>query len=311
MPDSTSDPLIGTTLDERYRLDRQIATGGMGVVYLAEHLFVGNQVAVKLLTGAAAQDASLKERFLHEPRLAAAIEHPNIIQVLDAGVDDGKPYLVMDYVDGGDLGRLLESVGRLAPPRALRILQQAAAGLDAAHSRGVIHRDIKPGNILVTPQDHVYLTDFGIARRASVDRASTDMNVFMGTPDYAAPEQMQGGELDQRADVYSFGCVLFHCLAGDPPFSDRSQQELLRAHTEEPPPRLTARCPELARPIDDVISQAMAKDRARRFLSCGALIRAARTALQSRPAQFCPRCGSQPRPGNRFCTACGLELEAR
>ena len=249
------DPRIGTTL-AGCRIEREIGRGGMGVVYLAEQLRYGRKVALKVLLPEFAADAGFRERFEQEWRTAANLEHPNIVPVYDADEADGVLYIVMRYVDGVDLGALLAREGRLPPGRALSIVGQAAAALDAAHARGLVHRDVKPGNILVAADagaegDHVYLTDFGVAKRTRTRSGLTQAGLFVGTLDYAAPEQIEGRELDARTDVYALGCVLFQCLAGGPPFEKDSEVAMVYAHLEEPPPSLSARRPDLPAGLDE------------------------------------------------------------
>jgi hypothetical protein len=216
--------------------------------------------------------------------VAAAIDHPNIVPIYRAGEDRGLLYLAMRYVHASDLRRALEAEGRLAPGRTLAILDQVARALDAAHARGLVHRDVKPGNILLAPPvfdgdpEHVYLVDFGLARSDSDDR-SIGGGAFLGTPRYAAPEQAAGRPVDGRTDGYALGCVLYECLTGHPPFPDGSGEAVLLAHLEAPPPRVTALRPDLPPAIDQVVAHALAKAPEDRFPSCRALVTAARQAL--------------------------------
>jgi serine/threonine-protein kinase len=267
------DPRIGVVLDDRYVLAERLGAGGMGVVYKAKHRYTGELVAVKLLpvdwAGATTQDAIL-ERFLQEPHLQRLARHPNVVRVLDAGMADGQPYLVTEYIDGEDLQQRLEGRGALHIPETLTILNQAAAALDAAHEQGVIHRDVKPGNVLVRSDGRVFLADFGVAADPS-DRGGTA--IFMGTVAYAAPEQITLEDVaDGRADVYSLGCVLFHCLVGRPPFEAGSPYELMRKHVSQPPPAVSADGRNLPEGLDRVIARALAKRRQDRYSTCAALI---------------------------------------
>ena len=207
-----------------YRIVEQAGSGGMGVVYRAEETGLGGRpVALKLLPPALAGDPDFRARFLREMRVAAAIDHPNIVPIYRAGEDRGLLYLAMRYVHASDLRRVLETDGRLDPARTLAILDQVARALDAAHARGLVHRDVKPGNILLAPPvidgdpEHVYLVDFGLARSESDDRSIGGPGSFLGTPRYAAPEQVAGRPVDGRADGYALGCVLYECLTGQPP----------------------------------------------------------------------------------------------
>ena len=221
------DPAAGTEV-AGYRIVEQAGSGGMGVVYRAEETGLGGRpVALKLLPAALAGDPDFRARFLREMRVAAAIDHPNIVPIYRAGEDRGRLYLAMRYVHASDLRRVLEAEGRLDPGRALAILDQVARALDAAHARGLVHRDVKPGNILLAPPvfdgdpEHVYLVDFGLARSDSDDRSLGGAGSFLGTPRYAAPEQAAGRPVDGRTDGYALGCVLYECLTGQPPVPRR------------------------------------------------------------------------------------------
>jgi serine/threonine-protein kinase len=296
------DPAVGTEV-AGYRIVEEAGSGGMGVVYRAEETGLGGRpVALKLLPPALAGDPDFRARFLREMRVAAAIDHPNIVPIYRAGEDRGLLYLAMRYVHASDLRRVLESEGRLEPARALAILDQVARALDAAHARGLVHRDVKPGNILLAPPvldgdpEHVYLVDFGLARSDSDDRSIGGGNWFLGTPRYAAPEQAAGRPVDGRSDGYALGCVLYECLTGSPPFPDGSGEAVLLAHLESAPPRVTTLRPDLPESIDEVVTRALAKSPEDRFPTCRALITAAREALlpdrSSRPRR-------PPTPGPR------------
>ena len=285
----SADPAVGTEV-AGYRIVEQAGSGGMGVVYRAEETSLGGRpVALKLLPAALAGDPDFRARFLREMRVAAAIDHPNIVPIYRAGEDRGRLYLAMRYVHASDLRRLLEAEGRLTPERALAILDQVARALDAAHARGLVHRDVKPGNILLAPPvvdgdaEHVYLVDFGLARSDSDDRSLGGGGSFLGTPRYAAPEQAAGRPVDGRTDGYALGCVLYECLTGQPPFPGGSGEAILLAHLEASPPRVTALRPDLPPAIDQVVARAMAKDPATRFPTCRALLTAARQALTPTP----------------------------
>jgi serine/threonine protein kinase len=279
------DPAVGTEV-AGYRIVERAGSGGMGVVYRAEETGLGGRpVALKLLPPALAGDPDFRARFLREMRVAAAIDHPNIVPIYRAGDDRGLLYLAMRYVHASDLRRVLESEGRLEPGRALAILDQVARALDAAHARGLVHRDVKPGNILLAPPvldgdpEHVYLVDFGLARSANDDRSIGGHGSFLGTPRYAAPEQVAGRPVDGRTDGYALGCVLHECLTGRPPFPDGPGEAVLLAHLEAAPPRVTIHRPDLPPAIDQVIARALAKAPEDRFPSCRALVAAAREAL--------------------------------
>jgi serine/threonine protein kinase len=279
------DPAVGTEV-AGYRIVEEAGSGGMGVVYRAEETGLGGRpVALKLLPPALAGDPDFRARFLREMRVAAAIDHPNIVPIYRAGEERGLLYLAMRYVHASDLRRVLETEGRLEPARALAILDQVARALDAAHARGLVHRDVKPGNILLAPPvldgdpEHVYLVDFGLARPDSDDRSIGGAGSFLGTPRYAAPEQAAGRPVDGRTDGYALGCVFYECLTGRPPFAEGSGEALLLAHLEAAPPRVTGLRPDLPPAIDQVIARALAKSPEQRFPTCRALLGAAREAL--------------------------------
>jgi tRNA A-37 threonylcarbamoyl transferase component Bud32 len=279
------DPALGAEV-AGYRIVEKAGSGGMGVVYRAEETGLGGRpVALKLLPPALAGDPDFRARFLREMRVAAAIDHPNIVPIYRAGEDRGLLYLAMRYVHASDLRRALEAEGRLDPARALAILDQVARALDTAHARGLVHRDVKPGNILLAPPvldgdaEHVYLVDFGLAGADSDDRSLGGDGSFLGTPRYASPEQAAGRPVDGRTDGYALGCVLYECLTGQPPFPGGSGEAVLLAHLEAAPPRVTTLRPDLPPAIDQVVTRALAKAPEDRFPSCRALVTVARQAL--------------------------------
>jgi YVTN family beta-propeller protein len=255
----------------------------MGVVYLAEQTGPHRQVALKLLLDPATASEGFRARFLRESELAAAIDHPNVLPVYDAGDTDGVLWIAMRYVDGIDLAALLEREGPLAPEQALAIVGQVAGALDAAHTRGLVHRDVKPGNILLAMDDgavvHAYLADFGLTKRIGGARGLTVSGQVLGTIDYVAPEQIEGGPVDGRADQYALGGVLFECLTGVVPFRRDSELAVLWAHVHDPPPRISEYRPDLPAGLDAVIGRALAKAPGDRYPSCGALIAAIEAAL--------------------------------
>jgi hypothetical protein len=260
-----------------YRVESLVGRGGMGVVYRATDLSLERPVALKLIAPELAQDERFRERFLREPRLAASLDHPNVVPIYEAGEHDGQLYLAMRYVEGSDLGSLLERDGQLSPDQALDILSQVAHALDAAHRRGLIHRDVKPANILLDEDGHAYLTDFGITKQLGTD--STDTGRSVGTLDYVAPEQIRGEEVDGRTDCYALACVLYQCLAGTPPFRRPTEAQTLWAHLHEEP------APVAAHPsLDGLLGRALAKEREDRYESCEALVDAAADALGLRGA---------------------------
>jgi ABC-type branched-subunit amino acid transport system substrate-binding protein/DNA-binding beta-propeller fold protein YncE len=259
-----------------YRVESLLGRGGMGVVYRATDLSLDRPVALKLIAPELAEDKRFRERFLREPRLAAALDHPHVVPIHEAGEHDGQLYLAMRFVEGSDLKSIVEREGKLAPERALALLAQIADALDAAHRRGLVHRDVKPANVLVDADGHAYLTDFGISKQ--LGGASTDTGQMVGTLDYLAPEQIRGERVDGRADCYALACVLYECLAGEPPFRRETEAETLWAHMHDPSPRLSAE------PwLDPVLAQALAKDPAERYSTCGDLLAAASSALGFEP----------------------------
>jgi serine/threonine protein kinase len=278
-----TDSRVGTTI-AGYRIESVLGRGGMGVVYLAEQVALGRKVALKVLAPELAGDPKFRERFLRESRLAASIEDPNILPVHEAGESGGALFIAMRYVRGTDLRRLIDEEGPLPPDRVVSVLTQVASALDAAHAEGLIHRDVKPGNVLVVPgtPDKVYLADFGLTRRASSDSGLTGTGQFVGTLDYAAPEQFTGEPLTPRTDVYSLGCVAYECLVGEPPFPRDREAAVLHAHLHEPPPRPTAKRPELPEAIDAVVAKAMAKKPKERYARAGELAAAVGLVVHER-----------------------------
>jgi DNA-binding beta-propeller fold protein YncE len=253
--------------------------GGMGVVYRALQLDLDRPVALKLIAPQLAEDPEFRERFVRESRAAASIDHPNVIPIYYTGQsDEGALYIAMRYVEGSDLRTLVRAEQRLDPSRAAYIVSQVARALDAAHARGIVHRDVKPANVLLGANDHAYLTDFGLTKRVTSHTGSTRDGGWVGTLGYVAPEQIRGERLDARADVYALGCVLYHSLAGVPPYQRESDEATLWAHLHDDPPTLRDRAPAVAASFDAVLSRAMAKDPDDRFPSAGDLGRAALAA---------------------------------
>ncbi|MFJ9536086.1 serine/threonine-protein kinase [Streptomyces sp. NPDC101225] len=278
-----------------YRIEREIGRGGMAVVYRARDLRLERTVALKLLAPELARNDTFRLRFTHESRAAAAIDHPHIVPVFEAGETDGVLYIAMRYVEGSDLRHLLDRRGPLAPEVALRIAAQVASALDAAHEHGLVHRDVKPGNILVARgtdsehPEHAYLTDFGLTKKSLSLTGFTSVGQFVGTLDYVAPEQISGRPVDGRCDVYGFGCVVYESLAGRPPFRRDDDMALLWAHQYDRPPALTEFRPDLAPEADTVFGRALAKSPDERHESCRAFVTALRTALTGTPPSDHPR----------------------
>jgi predicted Ser/Thr protein kinase len=268
-----------------FRLLSPLGEGAMGTVFLAEETATGRRVALKLLAPELARDERFRRRFLRETELAASLDHPHVVETLTSGEEEGALYLAMAYVDGSDLREVLRREGRLEAERAVGLVGQVAAALDAAHRAGLVHRDVKPGNILVTTTEDgesAYVCDFGLARHVSSVSSLTGERGFVGTIDYVPPEQIEGGTIDGRADVYSLGCVLYECLAGARPFDRESELSVVFAHLNETPPRLSDLRPELPDAFDEVFATALAKKPDERYSTCGELAAAARAALRGR-----------------------------
>jgi serine/threonine-protein kinase len=270
-----------------HRIDGVAGRGGMGIVFRATDLVLDRTVALKLISPSLASDPVFRARFVHECKMAAAIDHPNVVQVFHAGEEDGLLYVTMRYVEGTDLRNMLDACTRLEPERALALLEQVAAGLDEAHRHGLVHRDVKPGNVLVAERDgreHAFLTDFGLTKGRLTDAELTRPGFAIGTADYMSPEQARGAEVDARADVYALGCLLYRILTGMVPYDRDSDLDKLFAHVHEPPPSLIAVRPELPEALDEVLRKAMAKAPEERYASAGELAREARAAVAPEPA---------------------------
>jgi predicted Ser/Thr protein kinase len=263
-------PGVGETFGG-YRIESLLGRGGMGTVYLATHERLGRKVALKVIAPALALDEDFRARFLRESQLAASLDHPNVIPIYDADEVEGVLYLAMRYVNGPSLRELIREHGSLSADGTVRIVEQIACALDEAHRARLVHRDVKPANILLAEsRDHAYLCDFGLAKRTS-SRELTQTGSFLGSVDYCAPEQIQGGPVDGRADVYSLGCVAFHCLAGHAPYLRDTEFGVLQAHLLDRPPVLSAVRSDLPKAWDGVIARALAKDPGDRYPTAGAL----------------------------------------
>ncbi|MFE0676949.1 serine/threonine-protein kinase [Streptomyces sp. NPDC058867] len=277
-----------------YRIEAEIGRGGMAVVYRARDLRLDRTVALKLLAPELARNDTFRRRFTHESRAAASIDHPHIVPVFEAGETDGVLYIAMRFVAGSDLRHLLDRQGPLTAATAVRIAAQVASALDAAHEHGLVHRDVKPGNILVargTDSDHpehAYLTDFGLTKKSLSLTGFTTVGQFVGTLDYVSPEQISGKPVDARCDVYGFACVVHECLTGQPPFRRDDDMALLWAHQYDEPPQLTSLRPDLPAPVDAVFGTALAKSPDDRYDSCLAFVAALRAALRGDPARTHP-----------------------
>jgi serine/threonine protein kinase len=270
-----------------YRLDELAGRGGMGVVFRATHIALDRRVAVKLITPQLAADEMFRQRFQRESRVAASIDHPHVIPIFDAGDENGQLYVAMRYVEGTDLGALLAREGELEPQQAVDIIAQVADALDAAHERGLVHRDVKPANVLLERRPsgyHSYLTDFGLVKTVgAASGALTRTGQWLGTPDYAAPEQINGADVDARTDVYALGCMLYHTITGKPPFKGDTDVAKMFAHLSQPAPSLLDAKPDAPDVLDGVIGRALAKDPAERQGSASELAAAARQAIAGLP----------------------------
>ncbi len=266
-----------------YRIEQRLGRGGMGILYLALEPGLERRVALKLIAPEAAADEVFARRFAEESKIAASIEHPNVVPIYAAGKEDGVPFIAMRYVAGADLARRLARERRLEPAVAVELIAQIANGLDAIHAAGLVHRDVKPANVLLSGGEgveHAYITDFGVARNVATESGLTQTGRFVGTLDYVAPEQISGGEVDARADVYALGCLLFKLLTGEVPFPKDGDAARLFAHLNDPPPAPSLYVPEVSMALDDVVVRAMSKTPDDRYPSAGDLGRAAQAALR-------------------------------
>ena len=261
-----------------YRVEELIARGGMSGIYRATHTALDRTVALKVLSGELARDRVNRERFMNEWRIAAALRHPNILPVHDAGIGDGRLFLAMDLIEGGDLGHRILRDGALPPADAISILEQMATALDAAHAAELVHRDFKPGNILLDGE-RALLTDFGLSKLLAAETRLTAPGRMVGTAQYLSPEQIRGEQVTPAADVYALGCVIYETLTASSPFDAESDFVLMYAHLERDAPRMSERRPGLPAAADDVVRKAMAKQVGDRFESAGATMAALRQAF--------------------------------
>jgi serine/threonine protein kinase len=266
-----------------FRIERTLGHGGMGIVYLAREVRLDRDVALKVIRTELASDEHFRARFRDESRTAASIEHPRVVTVFGAGERDGLLYVSMQYVPGPDLGGLISACGPLSADRAAALIAEVADGLDAVHEAGLVHRDVKPANVLVGESGEdgstAFLTDFGLAKVAASTSGLTATGEVIGTVDYMAPEQIEGRRVDARTDVYALGCVLFHAVTGEVPFPERETSSKMWAHLNEPPPSIGSGDGGRAA-LDPVIRRAMAKEPSDRFPSAGDLGRAAVAATR-------------------------------
>lgn len=289
LPTGRPSDLIGRQIAD-YLVEGEIGRGGMAVVYRAKDLRLDRTVALKLLAPELARNDTFRKRFTHESRVAAAIDHPHIVPVFEAGETEGILYIAMRYVAGQDLRALIDRQGPLPLGTAVRIAAQVASALDAAHDHDLVHRDVKPGNILVAAgtdsdhPEHVYLTDFGLTKKSLSLTGFTSVGQFVGTLDYVAPEQISGRPVDGRCDVYSLACVVHETMAGAPPFQRDDDMALLWAHQFDPPPALTGLRPDLPAAIDGVLAKALSKSPDDRYDSCLQFVAALRAAARGEVA---------------------------
>lgn len=292
----------GTMLGGRYRLEERIASGGMGDVWRCVDDVLGRTVAVKILLPSLLEEAGFTERFRVEARTMATINHPGVVDIYDYGSDPSTgAYLIMEYVEGDALSRTLARVGRLTPARTMALVAQAAEALHAAHEKGVVHRDVKPGNLLVRPNGTLVLTDFGIARSAGAAQLTAAGSV-LGTATYISPEQAMGEQATRLSDIYALGVVAYQCLAGRRPFEGDNPLEIAMRHVREVPPPLP---PDIPPPVRAIVERAMAKDPAGRWPTAAAFAAIARraagdlAAAGARPGAPAPTVAAVPGPAGQ------------
>jgi serine/threonine protein kinase len=271
-----------------YQIEEELGRGGMAIVYRARDVNLGRIVALKILAPQLASDDSFRQRFIQESRAAAAVDHPHIIPVFEAGKADGELFIAMRYVSTGDVRTLLDAHGALPVERAATIVAQVASALDAAHAHGLVHRDVKPANMLLAESadgstDHVYLSDFGLSKQSLAPTGLTATGQFLGTLDYIAPEQIEGRPVDGRADLYALACATVEMLTGVPPFRRAENVALMYAQLSEPPPLLRERRPELPAAIDQVMGKALAKSPGDRYAGCMDFATALKAACTPQP----------------------------
>ena len=243
-----------------YEVEAVVGSGGIGILYRARQVRLNRPVALKLVEAEVAREPVVRERLRREARTVAALDHPNVVPLYEAGEEDGTVYIVTRWVDGTELGTLIQRDGPLEPGRAARVCAQIASALEVAHEKGLVHRNVKPSNALLTAEDHVYLTDFGLSKRAESASGFTAAGQLLGTIDYVAPEQIEGGEPDPRGDVYGLACVLFETLTGAAPFAGESGgMAKMWAHLNAEPPSAREGRPGVPQALDDAIRGALAK----------------------------------------------------
>jgi serine/threonine protein kinase len=243
-----------------YEVESVVGLGGIGILYRARQVRLDRPVALKLVEADVARDPVVRERLRREARMVAALDHPNVVPLYEAGEKDGTVYIVTRWVEGTELGTLIHEGGPLEAGRAARTAAQIAAALEMAHEKGLVHRDVKPSNVILTSEGHVYLTDFGLAKRTETAAGLTAADQMLGTVDYVAPEQLEGSEPDARGDIYALGCVLFEMLIGEPPFAGQvGGMGKMWAHVNAEVPPVRERRPDVPPALEDVVRSAMAK----------------------------------------------------
>ena len=276
--------LSSTVLSGRYRLESKLGSGGMSTVYLALDEVLDRPVAVKLLHREISEEADQLERFRREARAAARLSHPNLVGVIDAGEDDGRPYIVFEYIEGRTLKRRIQEEGGLPVDEAVAYAIEIGRGLTAAHARKLVHRDVKPQNVLIDPDGRAKVTDFGIARSLE-QKGMTATGRVLGTTDYVSPEQAMGEDVDERSDVYSLGIVLYEMLTGDVPFSAETQVGVAMKHVNEPMPDVQTKRPEVSAAVASVIDRSTTKDPRDRYSSVAEMVRDLEQTLEVEAAR--------------------------
>src|SRR4051794_36537887 len=294
------DPLVGQVLDRRYRIDSRIARGGMATVYLSHDLKLDRTIALKVMHPGLAQDDDFVRRFIHEAKSAAGLSHPNIVAVFDQGTDGANVFLAMEYVPGRTLRDVLTQRGRLGPREALEVMRPVLAALAAAHRAGLIHRDVKPENVLVMEDGRIKVADFGLARAESASK-QTKTGVLLGTVGYLAPEQVLSGTADARADVYAAGIMLFELLTGRQPYEGDTPLAVAYKHVNEVVPLPSSRLPGLPAQLDALVATATSREPTRRPPDAGHFLAAVSEARRALPAgidqTMAPRPPPRPAPG--------------
>ncbi len=280
----TMERLSSTVLSGRYRLESKLGSGGMSTVYLALDEVLDRPVAIKLLHREISDQEDQLERFRREARAAARLSHPNLVSVIDAGEDEGRPYIVFEYIEGRTLKRRIQDEGGLPVDEAVAYAIEIGRGLTAAHARKLVHRDVKPQNVLIDPDGRAKVTDFGIARSLESEGLTATGRV-LGTTDYVAPEQAMGEDVDERSDVYSLGIVLYEMLTGDVPFRAETQVGVAMKHVNEPLPDVQSKRPEASAALAAVIDRATTKDPRDRYSSVAEMVRDLETTLEVEAAR--------------------------